>query len=81
MVIDTPDPVESGMEATGGSPPAVTDISVDTDVLQTAIYVTTQVSDKWMVIDSPDVMESGMEMAGGSPPAEVDISVGPDMCY
>ena len=70
---------ESGMEATGGSPPAVSDISVDTDVLQTAIYGTTQVSDKWMVIDSADVMESGMEIAGGSPSAEVDISVGPDV--
>ena len=79
MVIDTPDPVESGMKATSGSPPAVSDISMDTDVLQTAIYVMTQVSDKWMVIDSPDVMESGMEMASGSPPAEVDISVGQDV--
>ena len=78
MEIDTPDPVESGMEVTGGSPPAVSDISVDPDVLQTAISVTTQVSEKWMVIDSPDAMESGMEMAGGSPPAEVDISVGLD---
>ena len=77
MMIDTPDPVESGMEATSGSPPAVSDISVDTDVLQTAISVMTQVSDKWMVIDSPDAVESGMEMAGGCPPAEVDISVGP----
>ena len=67
------------MEITGGSPPAVSDISVDTDVLQTAISVMTQVSDKWMVIDSPEVMESGREMAGGSPPAEVDISVGPDV--
>ena len=79
MVIDTPHPVESGMEATGGSPPAVSDISVDTDVLQTARSVTTQVSDKWMVIDSLDVMESGMEMTGGSPLAEVDISVDPDV--
>ena len=67
------------MEATGGSPLAVSDISVDTYVLQTAISVTTQVSDKWMVIDSPDAVESGMEMAGGSPPAEVDISVGLDL--
>ena len=79
MVIDTSDAVESGMEATGGSPPAVSDISVDTDVLQTVISVTTQVSDKWMVIDSPDAVESGMEMAGGSPPAEVDISVDSDV--
>ena len=71
--------LESGMEITGGSPPAVSDISVEPDVLQTVISVTTQVSDKWMVIDSPDVMESGMEIAGGSPPAEVDIRVGPDV--
>ena len=46
MDIDTPDTVESGMEITGGSPPAVGDNSVDTDVLQTAISVMTQVSDK-----------------------------------
>ena len=52
---------------------------VDPDVLQTAIYVTTQVSAKWMMFDSPDAVESGMEMAGGSPPAEVDISMGPDV--
>ena len=67
------------MEITGGSPPAVSDISVDTDVLQTARSVTTQMSEKWMMIDSPDAVDSGMEMAGGSPPAEFDISVGPDM--
>ena len=79
MEIDTLDTVESGMEITGGSPPAVSDISVDPDVLQTAISVTTQVSEKWMMIDSLDAVESGMEMAGGSPPAEVDISVGPDV--
>ena len=35
--------LESGMEATGGSLPTVSDISIDTDVLQTAISVTTQV--------------------------------------
>ena len=66
------------MEITSGSPPAVSDISVDTDVLQTVISVTTQVSEKWMMIDSPDAVESGMEMAGGSPPTELEISVGPD---
>ena len=65
--IDTPDPMESGMETTGGSPPAVSDIIVDTIVLQTAISETRQVSENWMVIDSPDAVESGMEMAGGSP--------------
>ena len=45
-------------------------------MLQTAIYVTTQVSDKWMVIDTPDAVESGMEMAGGSPTAEVSVGSG-----
>ena len=79
MNINTPDTVESGMEITGGSPPAVSDINVNTDVLQTAISATTQMSEKWMMIDSPDAVDSGMEMAGGSPPAEFDISVGPDV--
>ena len=43
MKIDTPDAVVSRMEVAGGSPPAVSDISVNTNVLQTAISVTTQV--------------------------------------
>ena len=55
--LGTPDAVESGMEVAGGIPPAEIDISVNTDVLQTAISPTTQVSDKWMVIDSPDAVE------------------------
>ena len=55
------------MEITGGSHPAVSDICVNTDGLQTAISVTTQVSEKWMMIDSPDAVNSGMAMAGGSP--------------
>ena len=75
---DTPDAGESGMEMTGGSPPAEVDISEFPDVLQTARSVTTEVSPKWMEIDTPDIMESGMEVAGGSPPAEVDISEYPD---
>ena len=74
MEIDTPDAVMSSMEVAGGSPPAVSNISVNTDVLQTAIYVTTQVSEKWMMIGSPDAVDSGMEMAGGSPPAEFDLA-------
>ena len=45
MEIDTPDPVESGMEVACGSPPADIDISVGPDVLQTAISVTTVVSE------------------------------------
>ena len=62
--INISDPVEPGMEIAGGSPPAVSDMSVNTDVLQTAISVMTQVSEKWMMIDSPDAVDSGMEMAG-----------------
>ena len=72
--LGTPDVVESGMEVAGGIPPAEIGISVNTDVLQTAISVTTQVSEKCMVIDTPDPMESGMEATGGSPPAVSNIS-------
>ena len=36
-----------GMEVTGGSPPADSDSIVNPDVLLTAIYVTTEVSEKW----------------------------------
>ena len=74
--IDTPDAVVSGMEVAGGSPTAV---SVGPDVLQTAVSVTTEVSEKWMEIDTPDAVVSGMEVAGGSPPADIDISGGPDV--
>ena len=72
--LGTPDAGESGMEITSGSPPADSDISADSDMLQTAISVMTQMSDKCLEIDTPDTMESGTEVAGGSPPAEVDIS-------
>ena len=47
------------------------DISVGPDVLQTAVSVTTVVSEKWMEIDTPDAVVSGMEVAGGSPPADI----------
>ena len=77
--IDTPDAGESGMEMTGGSPPADIDICVVPDVLPTAISVKTILSDKSMEIDTPDAVVSRMEVAGGSPPAEIDISGGPDM--
>ena len=49
------------------------------DVLQTAVSVTTVVSEKWMEIDTPDAVVSGTEVAGGSPPADIDISGGPDV--
>ena len=42
MNINTLVSVESGMKITGGSPPAISDISVNTDVLQTARSVTTR---------------------------------------
>ena len=77
--LGTPDAVESGMEVAGGVPQAEIDISVNTDVLQTAISVMTQVSEKCMVIDTPDPVESGMEATGGSPPAVSDISVDTDV--
>ena len=75
----TPDAVESGMEVAGGTPQAEIDISVNTDVLQTAIYVTTQVSEKCMVIDTPDPVEFGMEATSGSPLAVSDISMDTDV--
>ena len=55
------------------------DISGGPDVLQTAVSVTTVVSEKWMEIDTPDAVVSGTEVAGGSPPADIDISGGPDV--
>ena len=67
------------MEVAGGSPPADIDISVGSDVLPTAVSVTTEMSEQWMEINTPDPVESGMEVAGGSPPAVIDISMGPDV--
>ena len=48
-------------------------------MLQTAVTVTTGMSDWWMEINTSDPVESGMEVASGSPPAVIDISVGPDV--
>ena len=77
--LDTPDAGESGMEMTGGSPPADSVISADLNMLQTVLSVMTQMSDKCLEIDTPDTVESGMEVAGGSPPAEVDNYENPDV--
>ena len=77
--LDTPDAVESEMEVAGGIPPAEIDISVNPDMLLTATFVTTEVSEEWMEIDTPDTVESGMEITGGSPPAVSDISMDPDV--
>ena len=71
--IDTSDAGESGMEMAGGNPLADIDICVVPDVLPTAIFVSTVVSDKSMEIDTPDAVVSSMEVAGGSPRAGIDI--------
>ena len=73
--IDTPDAGESGTEMAGGNAPADIDICVVPDTLQTAVSVTTEMSEKWMNINTPDTVESGMEKTGGGPPAVSDISV------
>ena len=77
--IDTPDAGESEMEVAGGNPPADMDICVVPDVLQTAVSVTTVVSEKSIEIDTPDAVKSTMKVAGGSPPADIDISGSPDV--
>ena len=64
---------------TGGIPPAVMDISLVPDVLQSAVSVTTEMSGRWIEIDTPDPVKSRMKVAGGRPPADIDISVGPDV--
>ena len=83
--IDTPDAVVSGMEVAGGSPTADNDISVGPDVLQTAISVTTVVSEKWMerFVINLDVLcsdgpVSGDDPAGGSSDVGSDVYVVPD---
>ena len=83
--IDTPDAVVSGMEVAGGSPPADIDISGGPDVLQTAVSVTTVVSEKWMerfVINldvlCSDGLASGDDPAGGSSDVGSDVCVVPD---
>ena len=83
--IDTPDAVVSGMKVAGGSPTADNDISVSPDVLQTAVSVTTVVSEKWMerFVINLDVLcsdgsASGDDPAGGSSDVGSDVCVVPD---
>ena len=83
--IDTPNVVVSGMEVAGGSSMADSDISVGPDVLQTAVSVTTVVSEKWMerfVINldvlCSDGLASGEDPAGGSSDVGSDVCVVPD---
>ena len=83
--IDTRDTGESGMEVASGSPPAVIDISVRPDVLQTAVYVTAVVSEEWMerLVINLDVLcldglASAEDPAGGSSDVGSEICVVPD---
>ena len=70
--VDALDAVASGMEAAGGSSKVGSDICVGLDVLQTAVSVTTVVSEKWMErfvlnLDAScsDVLASGEDPAWG----------------
>ena len=82
--VDTPDAVASGKETTGGSSKVGSDICVVPDVLQTAVSVTTVVSEKWMErfvlnLDDlrSDVLASGEDPAGGSSDVSSDVCVVP----
>ena len=83
--VDAPDAVASGMEAAGGSSKVSSDICVGPDVLQTAVSVTTVVSEKWMErfvlnldVLCSDVLASGEDPAGGSSDVGSDVCVVPD---
>ena len=83
--VDAPDAVASGKETAGGSSKVGSDICVVPDVLQTAVSVTTVVSEKWMerfVLDLDDlclnVLASGEDPAGGNSDVGSDICVVPD---
>ena len=79
--MDTPDDVASGMEVAGGSPPADININRNPDVLQTAVSVTTVVSEKWMerfVINLDVLCSDGL--ASGDDPARGSSDVGSDVC-
>ena len=73
------------MEVAGGSPPAVIDISVGPDVLQTAVSVMAVVSEEWMerFVINLDVLcsdgsVSAEDPAGGSSDVGSEICVVPD---
>ena len=77
---NTSDPVESGMEVAGGSPPAVIDIGVGPGVLQKAVSVTAVVSEEWMkrfVINLNVLCLDGLASDDG--PARRSSDVGSDV--
>ena len=83
--VDAPDAVASGKETAGGSSKVGSDICAVLDVLQTAVSVTTVVSEKWMerfVLNLDDlrldVLASGEDPAGGSSGVGSDVCVVPD---
>ena len=83
--VDAPDAMASGKETAGGSSKVGSDICVVLNVLQTAVSVTTVVSEKWMKrfilnLDDlrSDVLASGENPFGGSSDVGSDVCVAPD---
>ena len=79
--VDTPDAVASGKETAGGSSKVGSDICVVLDVLQTAVSVTTVVSEKWMerfVLNLDDLRSD--VLASGEDPVRESSDVGSDVC-
>ena len=77
-----PDAVASGKETADGSSKVGSDICVVPDMLQTAVSVTTVVTEKWMerfVLDLDD-LRSDVLASGGEDPAGGSSDVGSDVC-
>ena len=75
--VDSPDNVASGKETAGRGSKVGSDICVVPDVLQTAVSVTTVVSEKWMerfVLNLDDLRSDVLDPAGGR------SDVGSDVC-
>ena len=82
---DAPEVLSSGREPAAGSSEVDRDVCVVPDLLQTAVSVTTVVSEKWMErfvlnLDDlrSDVLASGEDPAGGSSDVGSDVCVVPD---
>ena len=82
---DAPEVLSSGREPAAGSSEVSRDVCVVPDLLQTAVSVTTVVSEKWMErfvlnLDDlrSDVLASGEDPAGGS--SDVGSDVCSDVC-
>ena len=82
---DAPEVLSSGREPAAGSSEVGRDVCMVPDLLQTAVSVTTVVSEKWMErfvlnLDDlrSDVLASGEDPAGGSSDVGSDVCVVPD---